>query len=60
MEAQAGDVITVNPGEVHDGAPIDDNGRAWSMLYFDPSLLVSSSLALTEGRSDAIEFVIRS
>ena len=27
VEAGAGDVITVNPGEVHDGAPIGDRGR---------------------------------
>lgn len=57
VEAQEGDVITVNPGEVHDGAPIDDNGRAWNMLYFDPSLLVGPALALTEGRSETIEFL---
>jgi len=36
VEAQAGDVITVNPGEVHDGAPIGARGRRWSMLYLAP------------------------
>jgi AraC-like DNA-binding protein len=39
VEARAGDVITVNPGEVHDGTPFDERGRAWRMLYFEPSLL---------------------
>jgi AraC-like DNA-binding protein len=39
VEARAGDVITVNPGEVHDGMPFDERGRAWRMLYFEPSLL---------------------
>jgi len=36
VEAMAGDVITVNPGEVHDGIPIGDGGRRWHMLYSDP------------------------
>lgn len=36
VEAEAGDVITVNPGEVHDGAPIGHRGRRWSMLYIEP------------------------
>ena len=35
VTAEAGDVITVNPGEVHDGAPVA-GVRRWSMLYFDP------------------------
>lgn len=35
----AGDLITVNPGEVHDGLPLGDQGRAWRMLYFDPAAL---------------------
>lgn len=36
VEAGAGDLITVNPGEVHDGSPIGDHGRSWRMLYLDP------------------------
>lgn len=36
VEAGAGDMITVNPGEVHDGKPFDANGRRWRMLYLDP------------------------
>ena len=36
VQAQAGQVITVNPGEIHDGAPLGDAGRAWQMLYLDP------------------------
>lgn len=39
VEAGPGDVITVNPGEVHDGAPLDETGRAWRMLYLHPSLV---------------------
>jgi AraC-like DNA-binding protein len=51
VEAGAGDVITVNPGEVHDGHPIDDAGRAWRMLYLDPALIARASLDISEGRS---------
>jgi AraC-like DNA-binding protein len=36
---QAGDIITVNPGEVHDGIPVDDRGRHWRMLYLDPAVM---------------------
>jgi AraC-like DNA-binding protein len=39
VEAGAGMVITVNPGEVHDGLPIGEAGRSWTMLYFDPEAL---------------------
>ncbi|MCU0909980.1 MAG: AraC family transcriptional regulator [Rhodobacteraceae bacterium] len=39
VEAEEGDVITVNPGEVHDGAPLGSGGRKWRMLYFDAELL---------------------
>ena len=35
VESAAGDVIMVNPGEVHDGSPID-GARGWHMLYLDP------------------------
>ena len=41
VEAAAGDIITVNPGEVHDGAPIGDAGRSWHMLYFDPAMVLA-------------------
>ncbi|OWQ93210.1 AraC family transcriptional regulator [Roseateles aquatilis] len=40
VEAMAGDLITVNPGEVHDGTPIGDGGRSWRMLYLDPDVVV--------------------
>jgi AraC-like DNA-binding protein len=42
VEAGAGDAITVNPGEVHDGAPIGDAGRSWKMLYFDPDVIAEA------------------
>ncbi|PXF29654.1 hypothetical protein WH50_19740 [Pokkaliibacter plantistimulans] len=39
VEAGPGELIMVNPGEVHDGVPLGEEGRQWSMLYFEPSLL---------------------
>lgn len=42
VKASAGDLISVNPAEVHDGAPIGDGARRWRMLYFDPPLIVGA------------------
>jgi len=39
VEAQAGEVIMVNPGEMHDGAALGDGARGWRMLYLDPGLV---------------------
>lgn len=55
VEAEAGDVITVNPGEVHDGSPLGENGRSWRMLYFDPVALAGPIHALTEGSAGSAE-----
>lgn len=41
VEAFAGNIITVNPGEVHCGAPIGNESRKWRMLYFEPEYLMS-------------------
>jgi AraC-like DNA-binding protein len=56
MEAAAGDIITVNPGEVHDGAPVGDSGRSWSMLYFEPSIVLGAFADMREGASHGREF----
>lgn len=56
VEAQAGDVITINPGEVHDGEPVDEAGRFWKMLYFEPSLISEVVLDLSEGGALDYEF----
>jgi AraC-like DNA-binding protein len=39
VDVTAGDLITVNPGEVHDGLPVDDRGRSWRMIYIDPVVM---------------------
>ncbi|HXW41139.1 MAG TPA: AraC family transcriptional regulator [Xanthobacteraceae bacterium] len=56
VEAGEGDTITVNPGEVHDGAPLGDAGRAWRMLYFDPPLIAQAAGDLSLGRTAHYEF----
>lgn len=49
VEAGAGDLITVNPGEVHDGVPLGGEGRAWRMLYLAPSLVAGVAGDTDEG-----------
>lgn len=39
VEAIAGDVITHDPGEVHDGRPLGDGPRHWWMLHLEPEAL---------------------
>lgn len=56
VESQAGDTITVNPGEVHDGAPVGDRGRAWRMLYFDPDIVLGVAKDIGDGKGDADAF----
>lgn len=39
VESKVGDVIMVNPGEIHDGAPVAGRARGWRMLYLNPDLI---------------------
>lgn len=39
VEAVAGNVITVNPGEMHDGDPVQGAVRSWRMIYLEPGLM---------------------
>jgi AraC-like DNA-binding protein len=43
VEAFAGDLITTNPGEVHDGQPLGGASRRWQMLYFDTAAFASAA-----------------
>lgn len=44
VDAYAGDVLTCNPGEVHDGRPLDGvPSRHWRMLHFTPQALASAT-----------------
>lgn len=55
VEAGPGDVITVNPGEVHDGTPIGDNGRGWRILYFDPAAIAQAGAEVRDGKGGQFE-----
>jgi AraC-like DNA-binding protein len=52
--AGPGDCIMANPGEIHDGIPLEDKPRGWSIIYLDP-LLVTEELG--EELTGAVEMV---
>lgn len=56
VEAGPGDIITVNPGEVHDGHPYDAGGRAWRMLYLDPDVVAAAKRDIDEDALGDFEF----
>jgi len=39
VRGYAGDVITLNPGEIHDGQPLGAETRRWRILYMDVATL---------------------
>lgn len=41
VDAYAGDLITTNPGEVHDGRPLGGPSRRWRMVYLEPCVIAS-------------------
>ncbi|WCK02738.1 AraC family transcriptional regulator [Agrobacterium tumefaciens] len=56
VEAGAGHVITVNPGEVHDGIPLGEGGRAWRMLYLDIEIVRGAIADISEKDRGTFEF----
>lgn len=52
VESRPGDLVMVNPGEMHDGLPFADAPRSWHTIYFDPDLvaqeLAGEDLSATE------------
>ncbi|NKN38373.1 AraC family transcriptional regulator [Agrobacterium sp. a22-2] len=56
VTAGAGDIITVNPGEVHDGAPLRNENRRWRMLYLEPSLMRSLAHGIDPEADGEVEF----
>jgi AraC-like DNA-binding protein len=39
VEAVAGDIIMVNPGEMHDGSSLDGLPRSWRMVFLEPEVV---------------------
>jgi AraC-like DNA-binding protein len=56
VEAGPGDIICVNPGEVHDGRPLHQQSRAWRLLYLDPQLVSETSEDVHSGADPAFTF----
>lgn len=56
VTAGAGDIITVNPGEIHDGAPLRQENRRWRMLYLEPSLMRSLANGIDPEAGGEVEF----
>lgn len=59
VEAGPGDVIMVNPGEMHDGVPIDRQTREWRMIYFNPELLANELDGEATGSFEVVTPVAR-
>lgn len=55
VRATNGNMITVNPNEVHDGRPVEGKARTWRMLYLDPELI--AQFAQSMGHSAGVEFI---
>lgn len=50
VTAGAGDLITVNPGEVHDGIAVRGEPRAWHMLYLSPERMADLASGFAAGK----------
>jgi AraC-like DNA-binding protein len=56
IEAASGNLIFVNPGEVHDGRPINRQFRSWRMLYLDPPVVEGARADILEGSGRYLTF----
>jgi AraC-like DNA-binding protein len=56
VEAGPGSFICVNPGEVHDGRAMGDRGRAWRILYFEPTVIADLRADVLEGTDSELTF----
>jgi AraC-like DNA-binding protein len=39
VDAYAGDIVCMNPGDVHDGRPLGEPSRRWYTIYIEPEVL---------------------
>jgi AraC-like DNA-binding protein len=56
VDAHAGDIITTNPGEVHDGRPLGGPTRRWRMLYMEPGVIGAMAGEPGADGTDDVEF----
>ena len=59
VRALAGDVIMVNPGEIHDGAPLDGSAREWRIIYLDPAVVAREAEEEFAGPAEIVRPVAR-
>jgi AraC-like DNA-binding protein len=59
VRAFAGDVIMVNPGEIHDGAPLDGTAREWRIIYLDPAVVAHEAAQEFLGPAEIVRPVAR-
>lgn len=55
VEAFAGDLITTNPGEVHDGQPLGGPSRRWRMVYIEPAVMATMADPADAPQRSALE-----
>jgi AraC-like DNA-binding protein len=56
VRAEPGNLIFVNPGEVHDGRAVDGQSRRWRMLYLEPALLQAMQADIRDRPCAAMSF----
>ena len=49
----------VNPGEMHDGAPLDGAAREWRIVYLDPAVVASEAEEEFTGPAEIVRPVAR-
>lgn len=54
VRALPGDIIMVNPDEIHDGASVDGAPRKWKILYFDPAVIQQEAGEDFVGRTEVV------
>lgn len=59
VEAVAGDVITINPEEMHDGAPVRGGARQWRMIYLEPTIVANGLSDETNHQLEIARPIIR-
>jgi AraC-like DNA-binding protein len=56
VEMASGDLIFLNPGEVHDGRAISGRSRSWRMLYVEPAVMEAFRADVCEEKPESMRF----
>lgn len=52
VESSAGDIIMVNPAEIHDDLPVQ-GARSWHMIYINPAVIAYELREWPQAESDS-------